>query len=115
MGKYCFFKMKSSLFIIGLIFVFSISSCKSGNSLFTSQSKKGPNIYSSKPPRSKSRGKLYAHSVSKKKIKGKKGSIFSSKKKRYGSFTSGSSGGKDKGDKSSKGGRKSGKGRKKDK
>jgi len=115
MNKCCLMKIKSNLFIIGLVFLFIFSSCGGGSSLFKSQSKKGPNIYSSKPPRSKSRSKLYGHSVSKKKIKGKKGSLFSSKKKRYGSFTSGSSGGKDKGAKSSKGGRKSGKGRKKDK
>lgn len=115
MNKCCLLKIKSNLLTIGLVFVFLLSSCGGGNSLFKSQSKKGPNIYSSKPPRTKSRTKLYGHSVSRKKIKGKKGSIFSSKKKRYGSFTSGSSGGKDKGGKSSKGGRKSGKGRKKDK
>ena len=116
MGKYWLLKVKSNSFIVGLIFVFLLSSCGGGgSSLFKSQSKKGPNIYSSKPPRTKSRSKLYGHSISKKKIKGKKGSVFSSKKKKYGSFTSGSNGGKDKGDKSSKGGRKSGKGRKKDK
>jgi len=115
MNKYWLLKIKSNLFIIGLIFVFLIGSCKSGSSLFTSQSKKGPNVYSSKPPRTKSRTKLYGHSVSKKKIKGKKRSVFSSRKKRYGSIVSGAKGGKDKGSKSSKGGRKSGKGRKKDK
>ena len=115
MNKYYFFKIKSSLFVIGLVFLFVLSSCGGGSTLFKSQSKKGPNIYSSRGPRTKSRSKLYGHSISKKKIKGKKGSIFSSKKKKYGSFTSGSSGGKDKGDKGSKGGRKSGKGRKKDK
>ncbi|MBL4594848.1 MAG: hypothetical protein JKX68_13700 [Flavobacteriales bacterium] len=115
MNKYLLLKVKSSLFIVGLIFIFLLSSCGGGSALFKSQSKKGPNIYSSKPPRTKSRSKLYGHSVSKKRIKGKRGSIFSSKKKRYGSVTSGSKGGKDKGAKSSKGGRKSGKGRKKDK
>jgi hypothetical protein len=115
MNKCCLSKIKSNLFIVGLVFVFLLSSCGGGGSLFKSQSKKGPNVYSSKPPRTKSRSKLYGHSVSRKKIKGKKGSIFSSKKKRYGSFTGGSNGGKNKGDKSSKGGRKSGKGRKKEK
>ena len=115
MNKYLLLKVKSNLFIIGLIFVILLGSCGGGNSLFKSQSKKGPNIYSSKPPRTKSRSKLYGHSISRKRMKGKKGPIFSSKKKRYGSVTSGSKGGKNKEDKSSKGGRKSGKGRKKDK
>jgi hypothetical protein len=112
MNNCCLVKFKSNLFIIGFVFVFLLSSCGSGGPLFKSQSKKGPNIYSSKPPRTKSRNKLYGHSISKKKTK-RKGSIFSTKK-RYGSFTTGS-GGKSKGDKSSKGGRKSGKGRKKEK
>lgn len=114
MDKY-YLKIKSNLFVLGLIFIFSLSSCGKGDNLFKSSSKKGPNIYSSKAPKTKSRSKLYAHSVSRKKIKGKKVSFFNANKKRYGSFTSGSSGGKNKGAKSSEGGRKSGKGRKKDK
>ncbi len=105
--KYIFF-----LFFI-LFIPFFISSCRSGSPLFKSQSKKGPNIYSSNPPMTKSRGKLYVHSISKKKIKGKKKSLFSSKKKRYKSTVSGPKGTKDKGAKESSGGRKSGKGRKK--
>jgi len=115
MSKYCFIKMKSSLCVIGLIFVFLLSSCGGGGSLFSSESKKGPNIYSSKGPKTKSRTKLYAHSVSKKKIKGSKNQTFSSKKKKYGKTVGGSKGSKNKGAKSSEGGRKSGKGRKKSK
>lgn len=93
---------------------FGLGSCKSGSPLFKSASKKGPNIYSSKPPLTKSRSKLYAHSISRKKIKGKKRPLFSSKKKRYKATVAGPKGsGKDKGAKESSGGRKSGKGRKK--
>ena len=115
MNKCFFIKIKSLLFIVGLVFIFLCSSCGSGQrSLFKSQSKKGPNIYSSKPPRSNSRSKLYGHSVSRKKIKGKKGSVFS-KKKRYKSTVNSKSSKGDKGAKSSSGGRKSGKGKKKDK
>ena len=89
-----------------------ISSCGSESSLFKSESKKGPNIYSAKGPRTKSRTKKYRHSISKKKAK-RKNATFSSKKKRYGAAVSGAKGGKEKGGKSSSGGRKSGKGRKK--
>ncbi len=106
------FKIKFGAFVIVLMFL--ASSCGDGNSLFKSESKKGPNIYSSKGPRTKSRTKKYSHSVSKKKAK-RKNAVFSAKKKRYGSTVSGAKGSKEKGGKSSSGGRKSGKGRKKDK
>jgi hypothetical protein len=81
---------------------------------FAGKSKKGPNIYSSKPPRTKSKSKLYAHSVSKKRLKKGHGSTFSSKKRRYKMVNSKPKGKGDSGAKSSSGGRKSGKGRKKD-
>ena len=97
------------LFIVCLLLLIS---CGEGDALFKSESKKGPNIFSSKGPRSKSRTKRYGHSISKKKSK-RKNQVFSAKKKRYGSAVSGSKGGKEKGGKSSSGGRKSGKGRKK--
>jgi len=91
-------------------FLFLLSSCGGGSPLFKSESKKGPNIYSSKGPRSKSKTRRYGHSISKKKTK-RKNDVFSSKKKRFGSTVSSAKGGK--GGKSSSGGRKSGKGRKK--
>ncbi len=80
---------------------------------FSGKSKKGPNIYSSKGPRTKSRSKLYGHSISKKKLKKKNKSVFSSSKRRYKSVNSKPKGKGDKGSKSATGGRKSGKGRKK--
>jgi len=80
---------------------------------FSSKSKKGPNIKSSKGPRGKDKGSAYEHSVSKKKFKGKKGSGFSSTKRRYKSALNTKSSGK--GDRNSSGGRKSGKGRRKEK
>jgi len=101
--------------VIGfLILCFTASSSFGQVDAFKSKSKKGPNIYSSKGTRSKSRTKRYGHSISKKKSK-RKNAIFSSKKKRYGSTVGGSKGGKEKAGKSSSGGRKSGKGRKKEK
>ena len=78
---------------------------------FTGKSKKGPNVYSS-GSRSKSKAKSYRSSVSKKQLKRKNKSVFSSKKRRYKFVNSKPSKG-DQGSKSSKGGRKSGKGRKK--
>jgi len=81
---------------------------------FAGKSKKGPNIYSSKPPRTKSRSKLYSHSVSKKRLKKNNASAFSSKKRRYKSVNATPKGKGDSGAKSSSGGRKSGKGRKKE-
>jgi hypothetical protein len=83
---------------------------------FAGKSKKGPNIYSSKPPRTKSRSKLYGHSISRKKAKNKNKSMFSSSKRRYKSTINSKSKGKgDKGAPGASGGRKSGKGRKKEK
>lgn len=87
---------------------------KSGDA-FSSKSKKGPNIYSSKPPRTKSRSKLYAHSISKKKLKRKRGKgAFNPKKSRYKIPSIKSKGKGTSSPNSSSGGRKKGKGRKKD-
>lgn len=104
-------RLKLNMLLV-VCFLFLMSSCGDGDSLFKSESKKGPNIYSSKGPRTKSRTKRYSHSISKKKAK-RKNATFSPTKKRYGSSVSGAKGGKEKGGKSSSGGRKSGKGRKK--
>ncbi|PCI94378.1 MAG: hypothetical protein COB15_14385 [Flavobacteriales bacterium] len=82
---------------------------------FSGKSKKGPNIYSSKPPRGKSRSKLYGHSVSKKRLKKKSGPGFSSTKGRYKSTVNSKPKKGGKGTSGSSGGRKSGKGRKKEK
>jgi hypothetical protein len=82
---------------------------------FAGKSKKGPNIYSSKPPKGKSRSKLYGHSVSKKKRKNKGAKGFSSTKGRYKSTVGAKPKKGDKGAPGSSGGRKSGKGRKKEK
>ncbi len=81
---------------------------------FTGKSKKGPNIYSSKPPRTKSKSKLYSHSVSKKRLKKNRGSGFSSSKRRYKSVNTKPKGKGSSAPNSSSGGRKSGKGRKKE-
>ncbi len=82
---------------------------------FAGKSKKGPNIYSSKGPRTKSRSKLYGHSVSKKKMRKKAGSGFSASKSRYKSTVNSKAPKGGKGAPGSSGGRKSGKGRKKEK
>lgn len=82
---------------------------------FAGKSKKGPNIYSSKPPRTRSKSKLYAHSISKKKIKKGGGSSFSTKKRRYKMVNAKPKGKGTSAPNSSSGGRKSGKGRKKEK
>ena len=42
-----------------------------------------PNIYSSRPLRTKSRSKLYVHSISRKKVKKTNQSVFSASKPRY--------------------------------
>ena len=78
---------------------------------FTGKSKKGPNIYSS-GSRSKNKSKAYQASTSRKKLRKKNKSVFSSKKRRY-KFVNSKPPKEDQGAKSSKGGRKSGKGRKK--
>lgn len=82
---------------------------------FSGKSKKGPNIYSSKPPRTKSKSKLYSHSVSRKKLRKKRGSSFSSKKRRYKMINAKPKGKGSSAPGGSSGGRKSGKGRKKNK
>lgn len=81
---------------------------------FSGKSKKGPNVYSSKPPRTKSKSKLYSHSVSKKRLKKNNGSGFSSSKRRYKSVNTKPKGKGTVAPNSSSGGRKSGKGRKKE-
>ena len=50
---------------------------------FSCKPKKGPNIYSSKPPHTSSRSKLYTHSVSRKRVKKSNQSVFSATKRRY--------------------------------
>lgn len=82
-----------------------------GGDAFSGKSKKGPNIRTSKSPRGKSRSKLYGHSISKKKLKNKNRSVFSSSRRRYKSVNTKAKG--DNNSKSATGGRKSGKGRKK--
>lgn len=82
---------------------------------FRGKNKKGPNINSPGSPKSKSKSKMYQHSVSKKPVKIKHNSEFSSSKRRYKSATAKpKNSGKD-GSQTSSGGRKSGKGRKKEK
>lgn len=81
---------------------------------FAGKSKKGPNIYSSKGPRTKSRSKLYGHSISKKRLKTKNKAVFSSNKRRYKSTIKAKPNKGDKGAKGASGGRKSGKGKKKE-
>ena len=111
--------MKHIIYILIGLFIICFSANESfgqkKRDAFSGKSKKGPNIYSSKAPRTKSRSKLYGHSISKKKLKRKNKSVFSSSKSRYKSVNSKPKGKGDKGAKSSSGGRKSGKGRKKDK
>lgn len=122
--------MKNILYIvIGLFILIGMNSCggqsggvsatrKSSGSgsvrskdAFKGKSKKGPNVYSS-GSRSKNKSKAYSASVSRKKKRSKGGSVFSSKKRRY-KFINAKPPKGDGGSKSSKGGRKSGKGRKK--
>ena len=85
--------------------LFSLCSCGEGQSLFKSNSKKGPNIYSSIGPSYQYKSRSYWHSVSKKKTK-HKSNKFSDKKKRFGSAVSGSKGGKGNGGRIMSGGRK---------
>ena len=102
--------------LIGLFVICSTANDSFGQrkkDAFSGKSKKGPNIYSSKGPRTKSRSKLYGHSISKKKLKKKNKSVFSSSKRRYKSTVNSKPSKGDKGGKSASGGRKSGKGRKK--
>lgn len=105
--------MKKILYILITLFVLvGISSCGGSKDAFEGKSKKGPNVYSS-GSRSGNKSKAYSASVSKKKRKkGSGGSAFSSKKRRY-KFVNTKPKKGDSGSKSSKGGRKSGKGKKK--
>ena len=105
-------KFKHTIYL--LFIALAVVSCKSGgDSLFTSSSKKGPNIQvDNGSGNGKSKSKNYLHSTSRKKIKGKRGSPFSSSKARYGKTVNTKTNKKDKKGEAS-GGRKSGKGRKK--
>ena len=109
--------MKHLIYILIGLFIFCLTAGDSfgqkKRDAFSGKSKKGPNIYSSKGPRTKSRSKLYGHSISKKKLKKKNKSVFSSSKRRYKSTVNSKPNKGDKGGKSASGGRKSGKGRKK--
>ena len=101
--------------LIGFVFVcFTAGSSFGQDDAFKSKSKKGPNIYSPKKPRTKSKSKQYQNSISKKKSK-RKNATFSSTKKRYGSTVGSGKGSSPKGNTGSSGGRKSNKGRKKEK
>jgi hypothetical protein len=102
------------LFILCTTATSSFGQKRKNRDAFSGKSKKGPNIYSSKPPRGKSKSKLYGHSISKKKGRKKSKGGFSSTKRKYKSVNSKPSKG-DKGAPGSSGGRKSGKGRKKEK
>jgi len=53
---------------------------------FAKKCKKKPNITCSRPPRTKSRSKLYMHAMSRKKVKNSKQSAFSNSKPRYNLF-----------------------------
>ena len=117
-GFFSFFMKYTIYILIGFFLIFFSANDSFGQrkrDAFAGKSKKGPNIYSSKAPRTKSRSKLYGHSISKKKRKNKSKSVFSSSKSRYNSIHNKPKGNGDKGSKSSSGGRKSGKGRKKEK
>ncbi|MGE0562077.1 MAG: hypothetical protein AB7O47_09690 [Flavobacteriales bacterium] len=82
---------------------------------FKGKNKKGPNVNSPGSPKSKSKSKMYQHSVSKKPVKLKNNSEFSSSKRRYKSATAKPKNSEKNGSSTSSGGRKSGKGRKKEK
>lgn len=102
------------LFVLCASATSSFAQNKKSKDAFAGKSKKGPNIYSSKPPKGSSKSKLYGHSISKKKTRKKNKSAFSSTKRKYKSTNSKPAKG-DKGAPGSSGGRKSGKGRKKEK
>jgi len=108
--------MKNLVYIlIGLLLLcFTANSSFSQNDAFKSKSKKGPNIYSPKKARTKSRSKQYKNSIAKKKSK-RNNATFSSSKKRYGSTVGSGKGGGKQSDGGPEGGRKSNKGRKKQK
>jgi hypothetical protein len=110
--------MRYLIYIVIGLFVLCVTATSSfgqkNKDAFSGKSKKGPNIFSSKPPRGKSKSKLYGHSISKKKRRKKNKSVFSSTKRKYKSVNAKPSKG-DKGAPGSSGGRKSGKGRKKEK
>ncbi|MCC7332531.1 MAG: hypothetical protein IT232_07985 [Flavobacteriales bacterium] len=83
---------------------------------FKGKNKKGPNVNSPGSPGSKSKSKQYMHATSKKDVKLKnKNSEFSSTKRRYKSTTARPKNSEKDGASTSSGGRKSGKGRKKEK
>ena len=101
--------------LIGLfILCTSLSFGQKSNDAFAGKSKKGPNVYSSKPPKGNSKGKLYGHSISKKKVRKNNNTVFSPSKRKYKSLKGKSSRGEN-GAPGSSGGRRSGKARKKEK
>jgi hypothetical protein len=59
---------------------------KKGDPFAKKNKKRKPNIYSSRPPRTKSRSKLYMHAMSKKKVRKTNQSTFSYNKSRYNLF-----------------------------
>lgn len=82
---------------------------------FKGKNKKRANVNSPGSPKSNSKSKLYMSSVSKKDVKIKHNSEFSSSKRRYKSATAKPKNSEKDGSQTSIGGRKSGKGRKKEK
>lgn len=103
-------KFNLTLYILLAIALFS---CKSGgDSLFTSSSKKGPNVAVDNAGGG-AKGKNYQHATGKKKVKIKGHTPFSSSKARYGKIVNVKSNNKEGKKGEASGGRKSGKGRKK--
>ena len=79
-------KMEPESRVIGLTGDKKKKKKKQGDCFATKNKKKKPNIYSSRPPRTKSRSKLYMHAMSKKKVKKTNQSTFSYTKSRYNLF-----------------------------
>ena len=96
-----------------LIIALGLFSCKSGgDSLFTSSSKKGPNVAVDNGGGG-AKGKNYQHATGRKKVKISGFTPFSSTKTRYGKIVNVKSNNKESKKGEASGGRKSGKGRKK--
>jgi hypothetical protein len=89
----------------GVLEFLGLKKNKKKKDAFTCKTKKRPNIYSSNPPGTKSRSKLYTHSISRKKVKNDNQTVFSATKSRYNLF--GKKKSDKKSDKSIFGGRKS--------
>lgn len=84
-SNYLFEKMDPESSIFGL-FGDKKKKRKKGDPFAKKNKKKKPNIYSSRPPRTKSRSKLYMHAMSKKKVKKTNQSTFSYTTPRYNLF-----------------------------